>query len=132
MAASQVRQRIWEPGHVTALAPSVAVSPWPLAGALDVLAGSLLYEFTSGKAHALIAVRPVDRESGRRLDVVGLVSDGERLRSAELDVALLSIAHELGCQVMAMCTKVPHVIKSCARRGWEISGMVMVKEIGNV
>lgn len=119
----------WSAAHVAALAPAAAASPWPMDGVGDVLGGALLYEFTHGRAHALLAVRPVALAGGRRLDVVGLVSDGERMQGAAIDGAAVSIARELDCRALAMCTKRAHVVKTCARQGWEITGMVMAKGI---
>lgn len=119
----------WSAAHVAALAPAVAASPWPMDGPRDVLDGALLYEFTHGGSHALMAVRPVVLAGGRRLDVVGLVSDGERMQGAAIDGAAVRIARELECQALAMCTQRAHVIKTCARNGWEITGMVMAKGI---
>lgn len=131
-AAAKVKPLAWEAAHVAALAPSVAASPWPMEGPRDVLNGAMLFEFTNGRAHALMAVRPVLLAGGRRLDVVGLRSDGERLQGAAIDAAAVRIARELECKALAMCSQRAHVIRTCARQGWGITGMVMAKEIGNV
>lgn len=131
-AAATVEPLAWDADRVAALLPSVAASPWPMEGAGDVLGGALLYEFTHGRAHALLAVRPVLLAGGRRLDVVGLVSDGERMQGAAIDGAAVSIARRLDCQALAMCTQRAHVVKVCTRQGWEVTGMVMAKGIGNV
>lgn len=114
------------------MVPSVQASPWPLDGIADALGGAMLYEFSSGKAHALMAVRPVRLEGGTRLDVVGLVSDGDRLNAAEIDGAAVSIARHYGAQALAMCTMRGHVARACERNGWQITGVVMAKRFGNV
>lgn len=125
-------RRSWAPEHVEALLPSVAASPWPMEGPGDVLTGAMLYEFTHGASHALLAVRPVALAGGRRLDVVGLVSDGDRLNGAAIDGAAVAIARELDCQALAMCTQRAHVVRTCTRMGWQITGMVMAKGINGV
>lgn len=132
MAAAQVVQVAWAPEHVEALLPSVAASPWPLEGPGDVLTASQVYEFTHGTSHAFVAVRPVALAGGRRLDVVGLVSNRDRLCGAAMDGAVVSIARELDCHAIAMCTQRAHVVRACARNGWRITGMVMAKEIERV
>ncbi|GKT19558.1 hypothetical protein AVHY2522_22920 [Acidovorax sp. SUPP2522] len=131
-ADAQVIRRAWDASHVEALMPSVLASPWPLEGARDVLQGALLYEFSQGRSHALLAVRPVPLAGGLRLDVVGLVSDGERLQGAAIDAAAVQVARSLGCQALAMCTVSAHVEKVCARTGWERAGVVMQKRVGHV
>jgi len=118
----------WTADHVRALLPSVDASPWgPLEGPGDALGGAFLFEFEQGRAHALVAVRPVSLALGVRLDVVGLVSDGERMRSGALDAAVCGIAQQLGAQQVAMCTKHEHVARQCARHGWQQTGVVMTK-----
>ena len=118
----------WAPEHVLALMPSVQASPWgPLEGPGDVLGGSFLFEFEQGGAHALLAVRPVQLQLGVRLDVVGLVSTGDRMQSGAIDAAACDIARQLGAQQLAMCTQRNHVAQQCARHGWTESGVVMTK-----
>ncbi|CAN7409404.1 hypothetical protein [Acidovorax sp. LjRoot194] len=103
-------------------------SPWgPLEGPGDVLGGALLYELREGGAHALMAVRPVPLALGLRLDVVGLVSLGDRMRSGAIDQAACGIAAQLGAGQVAMCTKQEHVARQCARHGWIQTGVVMTK-----
>ncbi len=118
----------WTAAHVAALQPSVDASPWgPLESPGDVLGGSYLFDFRQGGAHALMAVRPVRLALGTRLDVVGLVSLGERMRSGELDAALCGIAAQLGAAQVAMCTRQDHVARQCARHGWTETGVIMTK-----
>lgn len=132
MADAKVVQLAWDHDRIAAMLPSVQASPWPLDGAADALGGALLFDFTQGGAHALLAVRPVRLAHGTRLDVVGLVSDGDRLSAAAIDGAVVGIAKEYGAQALAMCTVRGHVVKACARQGWNITGMVMAKGVGNV
>lgn len=132
VSAAQVDQKQWTPDDVRALMPSVLASPWPLEGAADVLTGALLYEFQHGQSHALMAVRPVALAGGLRLDVVGLVSLGERMQGAAIDAAAVSVARANGCSVVAMCSQVPHVIKTSTRQGWKATGVVMCKGVGLV
>lgn len=118
----------WTPEHVAALLPSVEASPWgPLEGPGDVLGGSFLFEFEQGRVHALMAVRPVRLQLGNRLDVVGLVSLGDRMPSGAIDAMACDVARQLGAQQLAMCTKQDHVARQCARHGWVQTGVVMTK-----
>lgn len=119
----------WTPAHVEAFADSVNASPFGMAGPVDVLAGSFLYEFSDGPHRAFLAARPLTFASGKRLDVVGLVSLGERLQPAALDAALMEIANAHGAQAVAMCTKWPHIARACARAGWTYTGHVMNKKV---
>lgn len=118
----------WTHDHVAALLPSVEASPWgPLEGPADVLGGSFLWEFQQGGAHALMAVRPVRLQLGNRLDVVGLVSLGDRMPSGAIDAMACQAAQQLGAQQLAMCTKHEHVARQSARHGWVQTGVVMTK-----
>lgn len=116
--------------HVNALQPSVDANPWgPLASAGDVLGGAYLFEIEHDGSDALIALRPNAFAHGLRLDVVGLVSTGNRLQAAPLDAALLGIARQFGAHQLAMCTMRPHVERQCLRAGWKKTGVVMTKKI---
>lgn len=120
----------WTLEHVQALQPSVDANPWgPLASAGDVLGGSFLFEIEQGGAHALMALRPNAFAHGVRLDVVGLVSTGDRLQAAPLDAALLGLARQFGAQQLAMCTMRAHVERQCLRSGWQKTGVVMTKKL---
>lgn len=132
MADASIVPIAWDAERIAAMLPSVHASPWPLDGPKDALSGALLFDFTHGGAHALLAVRPVRLTHGTRLDVVGLVSDGDRLSAAAIDAAAVRIAREYGAQALAMCTVRGHLVKACARNGWNITGMVMAKELNNV
>jgi hypothetical protein len=118
----------WTRAHIEALQPSIDASPWgPLEGPGDVLGGAFLYEFDQGGAHALLAVRPVQLALGVRLDVVGLVSTGDRMQSGAIDAAACGIAAQFGALQVAMCTKQQHVARQCVRHGWTETGVVMTK-----
>lgn len=113
--------------------PVLAVSPWGMLAAPDeAFGGASAFEFESGRQRALIAVRPVDYRQGRRLDVVGLRSEGDRLSAADLDRALMKIAAGFDADVLAMTTQVPHVIRACLRHQWMGTGIVMLKVVKNV
>ena len=129
VSAEKVMPTPWAPEHIVAMLPSVAASPWPLEGPGNVLPGALLYTLHDDNRRALIAVSPVNMERGRRLDVVGLVSLGDRLSAADTCAAIDQIAHQHQCRAVAMCTRRAHIVRACARHGWQITGMVMTKEI---
>ena len=116
-----------------AFTPSVEASPWgPLEGHADILTGAHLVEFSKDRQHALAAVRTVPLLHGVRLDVVGLVSDGDRLTLATLGDALEHVAHQLGAQQLAMCTKHQHLVRACIRHGWAATGTVLTKGLHHV
>lgn len=115
------------------MAPSVAASPWGgLAAPIEALRGSYVFGFEDGGQRAFFAVRPVEFASGQRLDVVGLVSMGDRLQGAAFDAALLGTARCFGAKVLAMTTARPHIERQCMRHGWTRTGVVMTKEIQHV
>lgn len=119
----------WTREAFEAFRPSVAASPWGLEGLADVLTGAFLYQFEAGSRSALVAARPVYVEGGTRLDLVGLVSIGDRLRIEEFGPEFEQIARAHGANEVAMCTKWPHVVRSCRRGGWAVTGTVMSKKI---
>lgn len=128
-AAKVTPRKDWTPADVQAFRPSVDASPWGLEGLRDVLQGAYLFEFEQGGSRALLALSPVMREHGLRLDVVGLVSTGDRMRSGELDAAVCDVARQWGARMVAMCTPHEHVAKQCERHGWKKTGVVMTKEV---
>ncbi|MES2482971.1 MAG: hypothetical protein V4609_13310 [Pseudomonadota bacterium] len=122
--------RDWNDEAMAAMLPSLAASPWgPLSSPRDAFGNAHLYEFTHGRSHALMAVRPVDLARGRRLDVVGLVSDGDRLPAAVLDFELVRLARGYQACLLAQTTQRPHLVKQCLRTGWLTTGAVMLKVV---
>lgn len=127
---AQVTPTAWTPEMVEAMRPSVEASPWGgLAVPHEALHGSHLFTFTDGGQRALVALRPVVFGRGTRLDVVGLVSQGDRLHGAQFDEALLGTARCFGASVLAMTTAREHIERQCLRQGWERTGSVMTKAI---
>jgi hypothetical protein len=63
-------------------APSVAANPWGFGTVREVLTGCEAWAYEQDGQRALLAVRPVTREAGTRLDVIALVSTGDRLTGA--------------------------------------------------
>lgn len=110
--------------------PSVEASPWGgLANPHEALRGAHLFTFADGGQRALVALRPVVFGRGTRLDVVGLVSQGDRLHGAAFDQALMATARCFGASVLAMTTAREHIERQCIRQGWERTGSVMTKAI---
>lgn len=108
------------------MAPSVAASPFgPLSGPLDVLMGSDLYEMEGAGQRVLMAVKLRELAHGRRLDIVGLVSTGNRLNSQALADGVSALTNLYRADLVTMCTQRAHIVRGCARHGWEISGVVM-------
>lgn len=133
-AASSLIRRPWTVDDVRAFAPSVAANPWgPLEDAQDVLTGAHLFELRGVRdAHALIAVRPVQCALGRRLDVVGLVSDAGRLTVEDIRAASLSMAQAMACDMLAMTTLRPHLARACVRAGWAETGALLTMDARNI
>lgn len=108
--------------------PTVQASPFgPYEGPWDVLGNSCLYELTEANSRAMIAVKPVDMAHGRRLEVVGLQSLGDRLKAATVAKALDELAARHNANQLTMCTARAHIVKGASLHGWEISGFVMTK-----
>lgn len=129
-ADAKVTPRRWDADVLNALRALVPVSSYGgIANVAEMMQGAHLYDFTHGNCHALLAVRPVRFAGGSRLDVVGLLSDGDRLQAAQLDGALRSIALELDTSLLVMTTQIPHVAKQCQRMGWTITGAVLTSPV---
>lgn len=105
-------------------------SPWGLDDPVGLFTGVHLYDYAHAGQHALVALRPVDTAHGRRLEVVGLVSDGDRLQGAGVVAALDEAARAYGAQVLAMCTRHGHVLRALERGGWRQTGAVAIKTMG--
>lgn len=132
MAPEKVNAVPWDADRLAALQPAVDANPWgPLAAADEIFRGDHLFEFESGHQRALIVVRPVQFRQGRRLDLIALRSEGDRLSAAALDRAVMKIAAGFDADLLAMCTQVPHVLKSCLRHNWMVTGAVALKVVKN-
>lgn len=121
----------WDTDALDALGSSVARSPFgPLASAAEMLHGAMLFEYVDAGSRALVAVRPQVFAAGKRLDVVGLASTGDRLNAARFAAALdgLALTH-FDTRLLCMTTQVPHVAKACIRQGWGVTGAVLLKTL---
>ena len=87
----------------------------------------MAFEVTQDASRALVAVRPVQSSAGKRLDVMALVSTGDRLDALDFDAAVTSIARQIGAGQLAMATIHPHIARACQRAGWTPTGQLMVK-----
>lgn len=87
----------------------------------------MAFEVTQDASRALVAVRPVSSSAGKRLDVMGLVSTGDRLDALDFDAAVTSIAKQIGAKQLAMATIHPHIARACQRAGWIQTGQLMIK-----
>jgi hypothetical protein len=129
-AGSQIGHLNWSPDLVDAFQPSIDANPWGYGTALEVLNGCHAFEYGKASQHALIAVRPVQRQAGTRLDVIALVSTGDRLEANAFDDRMLTIASLFGANQLAMSTLRPHVAAVAKRSGWINTGVLMIKPIG--
>jgi hypothetical protein len=125
-----VKRRLWDLDLVAEFAPSVAANPWGFGRAEEVLNGAQAFEYKNAGQRALIAVRPVHRMDGTRLDVVGLVSTGDRLQAFAFDAAMHQIASECQAQALAMTTQRAHIASVARRTGWQQTGVLMIKNLG--
>lgn len=122
--------RAWSDDLVQQLQPAADANPWgPLSSAADLVRGAQLWELVGGARHAWIAVRPLDLAHGRRIDIAGMVSDGERLQAADVHQITQALGREHRAQLVAMSTARPHLVRTCARAGWSITGAVMRQEV---
>jgi hypothetical protein len=99
----------------------------PLASVEDITAGADLYEYRHGDSRAFVAVRPVYLSKGLRLDIVGLASVGQRLAAHEFHAAVDGLARDYRADLLACCTTVAHVAKSCKNNGYTLTGAVLTK-----
>jgi len=130
MVPAKVTHLNWGPELVDELQPSISMNPWRYGTALEVLNGCHAFELENGSQRVLVAVRPVQRQGGVRLDVVGLVSTGDRFESAKVFDGLDHIANLFSADQIAMATAVPHIARQCQRAGWLDAGVLMTKQIG--
>ena len=99
----------------------------PLASLDQMMAGAELYEYQHGASRAFVAVRPVHLAKGMRLDIVGLASVGQRLAAHEFHAAVDSLARDYRADLLACCTSVAHVAKSCTGHGYTLTGAILTK-----
>lgn len=123
--------RNWTPELVDQFAPAAARNPWgPLEHPGEILDGSFLFELEHGSQRALMAVRANQLGLGVRAEVVGFVSAGPLFHCEAMDRAAVLIAHQLGADVLAMCTQVPALARACNRHGWATTGAILTKWVG--
>ena len=127
MVPAKVTALNWTPQLIADFQPSIEANPWRHGSAMDVLQGAMAFEVCQDESRALVAVRPVKNSAGVRLDVMALVSTGDRLDGLAFDAAVTNIAHNLGAKQLAMATIHPHVANACRRAGWIPTGQLMIK-----
>ena len=125
-----MKPQAWSLDLIDEFAPSVAANPWGFGTPLEVLKGCEAWAYEQDGQRALLAVRPVTREAGTRLDVIALVSTGNRLDGAAFDAAVTQLGHQYQAKQLAMSTLRPHVAAVCHRTGWTDTGILMIKKIG--
>lgn len=131
-AAASLIAREWDAEALQLLQPSVDATPWgPLDDAADMFRGAYLFEHRHQAERVLVAVAPVPCAHGVRLIVSGLRSLGDRFTAAPLCASLDRLGREVfHAQVLAMCTRHPHVMAAVQRNGWTRTGGVAVKPLG--
>lgn len=131
MAAAQaLTLRDWDEDAVRAFYPVVDTNPWgPLENAGELLSGAFLAEYREGTRHALVAARPVQLSGGVRVEIVGLRSLGDRLPADLIAKEVVKLSHALGGNLVAMSSRVPHILSTLNRHGWATTGALMVKAL---
>jgi len=127
---AQVTPIAWDRQDIAVFDPCCLVNPFGYGTAPEILAGAYGFEYLQANSRALIAVKPVQRAGGVRLDVVGLVSTGDRLTAAGIDAAMTNIAARFGANLLTMATMRDHVARVARRAGWIETGVTMIKPIG--
>ncbi len=127
--APELIQHPWDEHLLQAFGPSVEANPWGWGTAMEVLHGCHCFEYVQGGQRALLAVRPVVRDAGTRLDVAGLVSLGDRIQAKPMGQALGQLAQHFEARALAMTTLRPHVAAVARRIGFEQTGVLMIKRL---
>lgn len=111
--------------------PSAEASPWSLTeGYLDALGSSHLFQLDAGRQRVLIAVRGVQHEHGRLLDVVGMRSLGERAQAHLVLPVIERLARDTyQADLLSMCTRHPHLVRACEREGWSRVAAIVNKPL---
>lgn len=132
MAAPKVTALNWTPELVARFEASNANNPW---GVLEVpgevLHGSFLFNVEHGAQRALMAVRPQVCTHGTRAEITGLVSEGPLFHAKAIDTAALMVAHQVNANVLAMCTRLPALVRAAERVGWVATGTIVTKRLGH-
>lgn len=131
MARDSLIQRQWGRDDLDAMAASVEASPYPALRTVQAcLAGAHLWEFSSGDQRALLAVRGQSYEHGRQLDILGAVSLGDRIDSAQLTDAMDRMAAQYRhVDALCMATRHAHLVRACERAGWTATGTIVTKNL---
>jgi hypothetical protein len=114
-----------------AMRPSVDASPWAgVEGVQDNLGGSQLWEYSHDGRRVLLAVRALQLEAGRVLEVTGMRSLGDRVQAAPLLAVLDYMGRDLyAADLLSMQTRRPHLVAGCVRNGWSEAARVVVKNL---
>lgn len=127
-----MRRLLWEPEHLDELGPSVAASPWGWGTPMEVLQGSHLFELVDGGRRALLAVKPVQRTEGTRMDITGLVSTGDRLNARDLWAAVDQVGQVFEARAVAFMTAREHIARQADRVGFTRVGTLHLKPLGHM
>ena len=130
-SARSVIQRQWDEEACALMQASADASPWALVeGFTDCLGRAHLLEIRHDGVHALVAVRGLQLEGGRVLEVAGLRSLGVRITPQAVG-ALENIAREVyGADLISMITRHEHLARTCQRAGWTSAARMVLKPLG--
>lgn len=127
MGRVQVTNLDWDAALLAQFLPSVEANPWGWGTPYEVLSGSIAYAIERGAQRAIIAVRPIERQQGLRLDITGMVSTGQRLCAPDVGRALDQIGAQFGARAIAMATLRPHLARAALRIGFVQAGVLMTR-----
>lgn len=130
-AAEKVRQLPWDDQARALMQPSADASPWAMLESFEnALSGAHLFEVEQGASRALLALRGVQLQHGRLLEVVGMRSLGERVQAGALLAVIERLASEVyQADLLTMCTRHPHLVRGCERHGWTAAATIVNKPL---
>lgn len=128
MDRQKVTQLGWDSETIAAMGPSVQTNPWG-ATVLETLGGSQLYEVEDGPVRLLVAAKGLKRGEVATLEITGLVSTGERMKTQQVGQALDTLANIYSADYLAMYTPHPHLMRGALRLGFYESGRLFMKRV---
>lgn len=130
-AAAKVTQLRWDDQTRELMQPSADASPFALLESFeDALGNAHLFQIEQDAARVLLAVRGVQLQHGRLLEVVGMRSLGQRVRAADLVPCVEAIARDVyQADLLTMCTRRPHLVRGCERMGWTAAATIVNKPL---
>lgn len=128
MDSQKITQRGWDRDAIEAMGPSVQTNPWGCT-VLETLGGSQLFEVEDGPVRILIATKGMKRQDVATLEITGMVSMGERMKTPQVGKAFDTLANIYGADYLAMYTPHPHLMRGAMRLGFYETGRLFMKRV---